>query len=215
MIFKQPKSIADQVRDSITTAIIEGTLKPGDRLTEIQLNKQFGISRAPIREALITLEEKGFITILPRKGAFVKEIKKKDVEAIIPIRVHLEGYAARAAIDNMNDEKLENMSRSIKKMEMSAEQDDFVNFVKSHYEFHDNFIQATQNEYLIKIAGDLLKITMWYRFIVKYFHAASDYSIKKHKQILRHFEKKDKDKAEKIVKEHIEAGMIRISKYFD
>ena len=135
--------------------------------------------------------------------------------AIIPIRMNLEGYAARAAIDFMEDERLGDMSISIKKMEIAAEQDDFVNFVKSHYEFHDSFIQATQNEYLIKIAGDLLKITMWYRFMLKYFHEAFDYSIKKHKQILRHFEKKDKDKAEKIVRDHIKAGMIRLSKYFD
>ena len=134
---------------------------------------------------------------------------------IIPIRVQLEGYAARVAVDKMTDQLLEDMSRSIQKMETGARNDDFVTFLKSHFEFHECFLRATENTYLIKIVVDLLKTTMWYRFVIQYFHEAFDYSIKKHKQILRFFEKKDKDKAEKIVRDHIEAGMIRISKYFD
>ena len=193
MDFEQPKSITEQVCESLVKAIIEGKLKPGDPLTEAKLNEQFGISRAPIREAFRTLEEKDFVTIIPRKGTFVKQVTKRDIEENFPIRALLEGYAARIATGKMTKKDLEKFSVCIKNMEHAAANNDFLAFKDSHYEFHRIYIKASDSNLLIKLLEDLLNKSLWYRFAFLYFHEAYSYSLRKHKEILRLFTRKDKD----------------------
>lgn len=114
------KSLVEQICEALTNAIIEGRLKPGQPLTEQSLQKEFGVSRTPIREALRILEAKGLVTVIPRKGAWVKQIEKKDIEETFPIRALLEGYAAKVAVERMTPDDLDRMRRHLDEMERSA-----------------------------------------------------------------------------------------------
>ena len=88
------KPLREVVFENIRKAIIEGVLKPGERLMEIQLSEQLGVSRTPVREAIRMLELEGLVVMLPRKGAYVANISKKDLMDILEVRVGLEGLAA-------------------------------------------------------------------------------------------------------------------------
>lgn len=81
------KPLREVVFENIRKAIIEGVLKPGERLMEIQLSEQLGVSRTPVRETIRMLELEGLVVMLPRKGAYVANISKKDLMDILEVRV--------------------------------------------------------------------------------------------------------------------------------
>ena len=80
----KPHVLGEQVSQILTEAILEGLLKGGDQLVEAELQKQFGVSRSPLREAFRDLEKKGLVVIVPRKGTYVKQISRKDIEENFP-----------------------------------------------------------------------------------------------------------------------------------
>src|SRR5512137_2238156 len=100
------KSLTDQVYEFLSNSIIEGRIKPGEKLLENELCHQFGISRSPLRECFRILEAEGLINISPRKGAFVREFDRQDLEDVFPVRAVLEGLAARLAVKNIGDKEI-------------------------------------------------------------------------------------------------------------
>ena len=95
---RQP--IATQVYEAVREAIFRGDMAPGSHLSEVDLSEQLGVSRAPIREALLQLEAEGIVELVPNKGAFVRGLSYKEVEEIYTTRSLLEGYAAALAAEH-------------------------------------------------------------------------------------------------------------------
>ena len=85
----------DSFIDILRRAFFDGNIKGGQSLTEEALSKAYGVSRTPVREALIRLESEGLVTIIKNKGAFVREITPTDVAEIFQLRILMEGYGAR------------------------------------------------------------------------------------------------------------------------
>ena len=76
---EQYKPLRDIVFETLRTAILEGGLKPGERVMEVQLAEKLGVSRTPVREAIRKLELEGLLVMIPRKGAYVADVSIKDV----------------------------------------------------------------------------------------------------------------------------------------
>ncbi len=123
---KQIKSqgLTEQVSQVLTEAILDRTLGPGENLIETDLQKQLGVSRSPLREAFRDLEKKGLVTIIPRRGTFVKEITGKDLEENFPVRATLEGLAARQAYPRMTPAQLAEMANALEGMKQVGEAGD-------------------------------------------------------------------------------------------
>ncbi len=90
-------SLADQAKEAIRTAILEGTIRPEERITIEQMAAELGISRTPVREALKALEVDGIVRLLPHRGAVVERFARAELEHRYVIRAMLEGYAAELA----------------------------------------------------------------------------------------------------------------------
>ena len=88
------KPLRDVVFENLRAAILDGNLKAGQRLMEVQLAEQLGVSRTPIREAIRKLELEGLVVMLPRKGAYVANMSFKDLIDVLEVRASLEGLAA-------------------------------------------------------------------------------------------------------------------------
>ena len=91
------QSLRQQVRRSLTEAILSGELSPGDRVNETAVAEQLGVSQTPVREALLGLEERGFLSSRPRKGFFVRGFSERDVRDIYPVLASLEALALGSA----------------------------------------------------------------------------------------------------------------------
>ena len=98
--------LRDVVFNTLRQAILKGELEPGERLMEMQLAEQLGVSRTPIREAMRKLELEGLVLMIPRKGAVVAEITEKSLRDVLEVRKALEELAVRLACEKIQDEEI-------------------------------------------------------------------------------------------------------------
>jgi DNA-binding GntR family transcriptional regulator len=213
----QPHVLGEQVSRILTEAILEGDLKGGDQLIEAELQKQFGISRSPLREAFRDLEKKGLAVIIPRRGTFVKRITRKDIEENFPVRAVLEGLAAQEAYRKISGNALEEMSRALGEMAKAVKENDTKAYWRSHLEFHDVFIKASGNDILINVLKTLRMHSLWYRFSYQYYQEDLPRLLDVHQKIFNHF--RDQDVDQKVigdfVQNHIQEAYQRFLAYLD
>ncbi len=98
----RPQTLRDQVIAQVRVAIIEGRLKPGDHIIEKLLTDQLAVSRTPVREALIVLENEGLLVAQPNRGSFVRVFNQADVDMVFSMRTTLENFAAELSIDRLS-----------------------------------------------------------------------------------------------------------------
>ena len=150
------------------------------------------------------LELEGLVVMLPRKGAYVANISKKDLMDILEVRVGLEGLAAYCATDRMTEDHIRMLEIISKELEEAVYKNDVETMLAKDEEFHTLIFEATGNKRLMN-----MMINIWetvYRFRLMYM---SDYSsavniVDEHKKIIEAFKKGRAHLAEKLAKEHIE-----------
>jgi len=199
----KPIILVDQVSKALSDLIIEGSLKGGEQLVEATLQKQFSISKSPIREAFRVLEKNGFVEIIPRKGTFVKKISEKNVKENFPIRAYLEGFAAALAASRLSFKDIGKMKKALSSMEKATQKQDHKRYLKHHIEFHDIFIKVCGNDSLIDILERLRREAFWFRSSYFLFRTDIENILDLHHEILKYFIEKDGSKAEHLVKMHI------------
>ena len=118
------KPLRDVVFENLRAAILDGNLKAGQRLMEVQLAEQLGVSRTPIREAIRKLELEGLVVMLPRKGAYVANMSFKDLIDVLEIRASLEGLAAYLAAERRSDEEIVALEKVAKEFETCVREAD-------------------------------------------------------------------------------------------
>jgi DNA-binding GntR family transcriptional regulator len=199
----KPSLLVEQVSLTLAEAIMEGVLKGGDQLVEAELQKQFGISRSPIREAFRILERKGLVVITPRRGTFVKKITTRDVEENFPVRAYLEGLAARLAVPRLTAQDIQKMQKALTRMEEVSNKKDYSSYMKHHLRFHETFIEACGNDTLIRILRNLRQQAIWFRLTYFYFQESFERAIGVHRRILGELSDGNAAEAESLVREHI------------
>jgi DNA-binding GntR family transcriptional regulator len=210
-----PTSLVEQITEFLTNAIIEGRYKSGQRLVENELQRKFGISRAPIREAFLILEKNGLVTNIPRKGRFVRKISKEDIEENYIIRADLESLAARLAVSHLGREDIESMESALANMTEAAGKSDFKSFSQYHYQYHEVFIKGSKNNTLKEILENLRLQTIWfwYTYPTAFPEYSFEYLIQVHREILDLFIKKEAEKLQDLVKKHILIGLEGILRF--
>jgi DNA-binding GntR family transcriptional regulator len=144
----RPINLREQVVELIRTAIIEGTLKPGDHMVEAQLTKQLGVSRTPLREALILLEREGLVESIPNRGTFVRRFDANDVLQIFSMRTALENLAAEQIIGHLTADDFAALERLIDEQQRHIDAQDFKNVRSTDMAFHHYFIQRSDHALL-------------------------------------------------------------------
>jgi len=189
------KSLKDHVYKYLYDKINSGSLKPGEKINENQLCKDLNVSRTPIREALIQLEDEEFIIRLPRRGFMVKEISLEKIKEIYEIIGCLEGFAAHLAVERMNEKDMLSLKKAIDKMDDSIDNKNLHDYFKLQRNFHNIYISACGNDELFSIITSLKK-----RFVKKayFMHENEDILYKTlrnnnkgHRKIYNFLEKHD------------------------
>ncbi|KAB3540962.1 GntR family transcriptional regulator [Alkaliphilus pronyensis] len=198
------KPLREIVFENLREAILEGKLEPGQRMMEIQLAEQLGVSRTPVREAIRKLELEGLVIMVPRKGAYVADVSIKDIMEVLEIRAVLEGLAASLAAERMTDEELDQLEMISYKFKRSYQLDDIEGMIEKDIEFHDRIFNSARNEKLVQIAQSLRE--QIYRFRVTYI---SEYNkakelVEEHQAILETISQRDAEKAYEVAAKHIE-----------
>jgi DNA-binding GntR family transcriptional regulator len=144
----RPVNLRERVADQIRTAIIEGRLKPNDHVVEAVLTQQLGVSRTPVREALILLEREALIVSVPNRGCFVRAFNEDDVTALFTMRTTLENFAAELVLERLSDEDFTYLERLIEVQKHAIEQQDFKKVRSTDMSFHQYLIDFSEHPLL-------------------------------------------------------------------
>lgn len=201
---EQYKPLRDIVFETLRTAILEGNLKPGQRVMEVQLAEKLGVSRTPVREAIRKLELEGLLVMIPRKGAYVADVSIKDVLNVLEVRASLEGLAASLAAERITEEEVETLKEKAEEFEQMNRENDREGMIQKDTEFHSILLSASRNNKLLSIVEGLSDQVQ--RFRVVYFTEYADAKniMEEHRQILKAISERDGEAAEKLAEEHIE-----------
>ncbi|WP_186236752.1 GntR family transcriptional regulator [Burkholderia gladioli] len=133
---------------ALREAIVEGVLVPGSRLSEVQVARQLDVSRTPMREAFAQLEREGLVTIVPRVGAYVRNVTPRDVEEIYTVRAALECLAVQLAAERITALGGAQLDEVIAAMRASVEADDAGAYVDALDRFYAIVMTIADNRTL-------------------------------------------------------------------
>ena len=151
---KSDGTLKDRTVELITDAILNGKIKPGERLNESQLARDLHVSRAPVREALQQLQEQSLILNIPRRGMFVVSLDDEDIQKINGLRVVLEAEALRLARRNLTPQRKKKLEQLLQTME-TMEPTPAKLSMRVDFEFHRTIWSYSGNEYLEKVLVSL------------------------------------------------------------
>jgi DNA-binding GntR family transcriptional regulator len=186
----------------IRQAILDGRLEPGSRLKEEELARVLGISRTPVREALLMLQAEGLIETSPNRGAVVRTHDADDLVDLYQLRALLEGYAARQAATRVSDDEIARLQESCDRFDR-IDDDDVRELVKENMWFHSAIHAAAESTRLSGMVRRVIEIPLVYRSYVWYSPHQKRISAHYHRQITTALRARDADRAEGLMREHI------------
>ena len=201
------KPLRDVVFENLRDAIITQVLKPGERLMEIQLADEMGVSRTPVREAIRKLELEGLVVMVPRKGAYVAGVSMKDIHEVYEVRSALEMLAVTLAAERITDEELNALEQQVlRESEEEAKKDgsDLDNIIYIDSSFHDIIYQAARNQRLVQFVNILQEQLQRFRAASLARPGRSKTALEEHKQIVEALSERNGELASKLAQEHIE-----------
>lgn len=198
------KPLREIVFETLREAIINAVLKPGERLMEIQLAEEMGVSRTPVREAIRKLELEGFVVMIPRKGAYVAGISMKDIADVFEIRAAMEGLAAALAAERITEEELESLERILVKIGEYVEKNDLEKLIEADTQFHETLFKASRNERLVQIVTILREQIQRFRTASLSTPGRMKYALEEHKKIVEAVSERNVELARALATEHIE-----------
>jgi DNA-binding GntR family transcriptional regulator len=142
------RSLPDQIADAIVEGISAGVLSPGQRLIELELARQFVVSRVPLREALKTLEAQGIVAREQNRGVRIVALDEARIDRVCEVRAALETIAARDALATYraSPERLARLEVPIRMMDDAVRRGDWAGVNKADLAFHHEICLASQNE---------------------------------------------------------------------
>jgi DNA-binding GntR family transcriptional regulator len=209
------KSVAEVVYETMKTAIINGDLRPGQRLVEEKISERMHISRAPIREAIKRLEQNGFVTRKSIRGIIVKGVSEADIDEAFGIRAALESYAAVRACERMTDDLVAAFKNSIEATVEALKQGDMKKVKVLNAEFHQMIYKAAQSDMLSSLINTFVDHISRYRKPLLDSERMAMISVEGHREMVEAMRKGDKEDVEKIVKAHILKGKMLILEEID
>jgi DNA-binding GntR family transcriptional regulator len=194
--------LRDNVRERIRRGIADGRWTPGARLVERELADEFAVSRVPVREALQMLEREGFVELLPRRGAVVRQITPAVVSDLFDVRQALEVLAARQAAERIDDAGLERLFAVLEDGRRALAAGDHAWSGSANTAFHEAIIDLAGNEPLRELLEPLPGRLKWL------FRQTTDYPRvqAEHEQMFAGLAARDAELAGAVALAHVRAS---------
>jgi DNA-binding GntR family transcriptional regulator len=199
-------NLNEQVFQTIKEMIINGKLKPGEKLKEVNLAKSLSASRTPVRDALRRLEKESLVNFYPSQGAEVTKLSRETITNLYECRAVLEGLAVRQAVNNVSKESLDLIEDSIylaKRYYLKGEMDKTV---EKNTLFHDKILESSMNIPLIQMMENIRTQILRYRILTSSVGFRPTF-IEEHLEIYEAIVDKRMDQAESLMKKHILADL--------
>lgn len=200
------RPLGEMVYESLREAIINQVLKPGERLMEIDLADEMGVSRTPVREAIRKLELDGYVVMIPRKGAYVAGLSIKDINEVFEIRGTLEALAAGLAASRASQEEIDEMERSLIEEASSWETSDLIKTIEVDTRFHELIFKASRNNRVMGMIKDLREQVQRFRTTTLAVPGRMKFALDEHRRIVEAISDRNVELARIAAREHIESA---------
>ena len=157
--FLPAASLTEQIADHIAEAIVRGRMAPQERIRELRVAQELGVSRGSVREALLLLERRHLVQIVPRKGAVVAELSRRQHDDLYDILETLYARIAGRLAEMWDEDDLPLFARHVEAIEAAAARDDVDAFADAAEAFLASALGMVRNQYLGHVMETLLPVT--------------------------------------------------------
>jgi DNA-binding GntR family transcriptional regulator len=205
-----PTSLKEMAFQALKNAIMSNRLEPGGIYNESGLAKQLGISKTPVREAVLDLAARGFLTVLPRRGIVVNTLTAEDIQNLYEYRSAIERAAIRRITPDLQDGDLKEIRRIIGEQHETILADARREYLSLDREFHFFLCSLTQNPYMISALENIRDLVDWMGW--KTFarpERLREIDVE-HERIIDRLKARDAEGAEMMMARHINISLERI-----
>ncbi len=203
LLIREHLNLSDRIFEIIEKQIVSGAVKPGERLVETDLAESLGTSKSPVREALKRLEGEGIVTLIPRKGYFVRDIDRKSIEDFVDIMIVIEPAIVQYALKQKTEAVCREIDAILDEMKQTLKKKDYESYVGLNDRFHGLFVDLTENQWFLKFFNTLHKQADMLRSLSLHSRDRFSHSIEEHTAIAEAFKKGDEKKIVEAVRHHI------------
>lgn len=189
-----------KVYDYLYSEIIDNRLKPGTALSEVEISKSLHSSRSPVREAMMALENEGFVRRYPGRGCFVREITMRDVAEIFELRIILENAALARSYQYIDLDALERVEAEIRHISPDSTTKEYVRLDR---QFHELITDNCGNERLMSFLHTLSGQIEWVRRLATAKPQRFDQFRQEHLALIDALKREDVELAQRLLTEHI------------
>jgi DNA-binding GntR family transcriptional regulator len=189
--------------------ILEGALKPGARMQEVELAAQLGVSRTPVREALRTLYSQGLVELLPNRGARVARWTVEDLAEIYELRAMLESHAAQRAASRMGPAEADVLDELCEQMEAHVQRgslDDLLELGELNSRFHGCILNAADSPRLATMLAAVVQVPLVMRTFARYSPEALARSMGHHRELAAAMRASIPEWAGSVMRSHVIAA---------
>jgi DNA-binding GntR family transcriptional regulator len=194
--------VAEWLRDRISS----GEVDPGGRIVELEVSRELGVSRSPVREALLKLAEEGLVTIVPYRGAIVAPLDRERFRELIEVRLALEHFALEALIASKDKGAYSRLHRDVDAIAQAIASGNSRRAFSADLDMHRNMIALTRNSLLVRTYDGLLnQIRLYIRVTSERYERIEDLA-DEHVAMLDAIERGDRTMARSILDAHVMHG---------
>ncbi len=196
-------SAKQRALEQIQRWIIEGTLRPGEKILDGELAEVLGMSRTPVREALQILEMQGFVEMHPGSATKVTPIRREDVFRIYPPLAALDATAAEMAAERVTAEDIRSLRLTNEKFAEALGNKAFYEALILDEQFHQTILEAADNPYLTSFITTLQMHVRRFKYVIlRKMVISPARSIEEHAMIIEALEKRDRETAARVMRQN-------------
>jgi DNA-binding GntR family transcriptional regulator len=200
-------SAAQRVYDHVKTGILEATYSAGELLTEGSVSERLGVSRTPVREALLRLEAESLVRLYPKKGALVVPVTAKEADDVLEARVLVERYAAPRAFAQGTD-LADRLEPVVAAMREHRDDKDVVAFSRADRTFHETIVAAAGNEVLARLYRSLRERQLCISSeVIRVSAARMDHALDDHQRLVDYLRDGDEAGFLHLTEEHLQRAV--------
>lgn len=197
------QTTGQRIFDTLRQAIVQLQLRPGNSLSEADIAEQFGVSRQPVREAFIKLQDEGLVEIRPQRGTFVVMISRREVENARFIREAIEVAVVRKAVTDADQTVFAAIEKSLLRQRDALGENDMVTFLAQDDVFHRELARSVNCEHAWQVVERLKAQMDRVRYLSMPSATPIESLIVQHEAIFTAIKNKDSDQAEAMMRAHL------------
>ncbi len=207
--FLRTRSLTNVVQSEIERMIVDGELKPGERVNENALAQKLGVSRGPIREACSALGASGLIAVVPNRGFFVRTLSDEEAEDSGEARAGVFAYIGLLLAQRISDDEIAHLEELTRRMDKAAEIGEADIYYPINLEFHDFLVRSCGNERLAQLYRDMVRELHIHRYRGLQGGEELRVSNAEHKAMVEALAARDPQAAFDAFRIHVHHGLVR------